>query len=172
MDYFRETSAAPSEKPLNLLAIALNVAIKANPRVESSPLFKSAAARYEQLNAQLEASRPGYKRWGTQWISPEEYQQKKRARDEAQRAYEKSLKEIEQCAKDVDYATAEIARVRASMSNFTYHTTAQSEALQSAQSALQFAVERLGRQKTEADKARRAIPAINWPDSMEPVEPP
>src|SRR5205085_9114810 len=103
-DYFRETSQTPSEKPVNLLAIALNVALKANPRVESSPLFKSAAQRYQQLNAQLEASRPGYKRWGTQWISPEEYQQKKKARDEAQGEYEKIQREVEQCGKDIDYA--------------------------------------------------------------------
>jgi hypothetical protein len=187
MDYFGERTESPGEKPVNLLAIALNNAVQSNPRVAQAPLFKAASARFEQLNAQLEATRPGYKRWGVEWVSPEDYRVRKLARDEAQTAYEKAAAELKQCAADVTYAQSQVAAARAAMNNNVtgsaitgtsipgtgrqYRSSVQGGELASAQAALDTAQARHQRQQKLTEDLRRAIPQIPWPDSMDPIEP-
>ena len=72
-NYLQAHPEPPDEPVLNALAAALS---QADAQARGQLLFKSAEQFYAQYNAKLEASRPGYKRWGVQWLPADDVDQK------------------------------------------------------------------------------------------------
>ncbi len=67
--YMRTASGDVDEEMLNTLGLALN---NADFAARQAQLFPELADLYAGLNARLEATRPGLKRWGAAWKSPNE----------------------------------------------------------------------------------------------------
>ena len=62
----------PDEQATNVLAAALNNAA-GDPKLKSNPIWQSAWKEWDRRNEQLDQSRPGFRRWGAQWLSDEEF---------------------------------------------------------------------------------------------------
>jgi hypothetical protein len=67
--YMRTASDDVDEEMLNTLGLALS---NADLAARQAQLFPQLADLYAELNARLEATRPGLKRWGAAWKSPNE----------------------------------------------------------------------------------------------------
>ncbi len=68
-----DTHPTPDEQLMNALGIALAAADAAGTR---SALFTDAGKAYKKLNTRLEATRPGERRWGTEWMAKDEVEKK------------------------------------------------------------------------------------------------
>src|SRR5690606_9301964 len=69
--HLERSDDTPDETVLNALGTALASAMAEHSGSEE---FRAAGALYVRLNAKLEATRPGMKRWGAEWIPAAEYQ--------------------------------------------------------------------------------------------------
>ena len=63
-DYLQSHPKPADEPVIDALAVAL---AKAGDQSASAPLFQQGVAAYAKANAALEATRPGERRWGTEW---------------------------------------------------------------------------------------------------------
>ena len=102
--YLRE-HPQPDEQAHNILGAALNIAAE-TPRWKKGPLWQSAYQEWDRRNTQLQELRPGYRRWGTQWLEEKQYLQMETDRVELQRA-------IDEQAANVDHAKTRLAAARA-----------------------------------------------------------
>jgi hypothetical protein len=102
--YFRE-HPQPDEQAENILGAALNVAAE-TPRWKKGTLWQSAYQEWDRRNTQLQDIRPGYHRWGTQWLEEKQYLQMEADRVEMQRA-------IDEQTANVDRAKTRLAAARA-----------------------------------------------------------
>ena len=93
------------EQAVNILGAALNVAAD-NPRWKRGTLWQSAFKEWERRTNQMNDLRPGYRRWGTQWLTEEQYQMLQADRDAIDRA-------IDQQAARVDRATTVVETLAA-----------------------------------------------------------
>lgn len=69
--HLQRVKGVPDENVLNALGIAL---VRVMAENGSSKEVQAAGALYVRLNAKLEATRPGLKRFGTEWIPADEFQ--------------------------------------------------------------------------------------------------
>ncbi len=72
-DHLQRLGKAPEETILDALGIAL---VAAQAEHGTTPEFQQGGATYMRTVAILESSRPGMKRWGTEWISAAEYEER------------------------------------------------------------------------------------------------
>jgi hypothetical protein len=65
----------PDEPATNILGGALNIAVLNDARLKSSELWQTAFREWDRRNYVLDHSRKGWRRWGTRWLSDDEYAQ-------------------------------------------------------------------------------------------------
>jgi hypothetical protein len=76
---------AEDEEATNVLGAALNVAA-GNSRVKAGAAWQAASKEWERRNYVLDHSRPGWRRWGTRWVSENETKSREAHADELKRA--------------------------------------------------------------------------------------
>src|SRR5687768_14404736 len=67
---------AEDELATNILAAALNIAAE-DSAVKKGKLWQDAYTEWERRNYVLDRSRPGYRRWGAQWMTEKEFEELK-----------------------------------------------------------------------------------------------
>lgn len=80
-DYMAVAKGPVDETALNALGAAL---MNADEQAKKNRFWADGVAFYEQMNAKLEATRPGEKRWGVQWMPAAQANQKIQAMQQAQ----------------------------------------------------------------------------------------
>jgi hypothetical protein len=103
--YLRANPQHPDEQALNILGAALNVAAD-NPRWKKGTLWQSAFKEWERQTNLMNDLRPGYRRWGTQWLTEAQFQSLQEDRDAIDRA-------IDAQASRVDRATTVVQTLQA-----------------------------------------------------------
>src|SRR5207248_7611103 len=66
---------AEDEPAMNVLGFALNVSATQDPNIKKSALWNQAFKEWDRRNYLLDHGRPGYRRWGTAWITDEAYKE-------------------------------------------------------------------------------------------------
>ena len=102
--YLRANPQQLDEQAVNILGAALNGAAD-NPRWKKGTLWQSAFKEWERRTNQMNDLRPGYRRWGTQWLTEPQYQLLQADRDAIDRA-------IDAQAARVDRATTVVQTLR------------------------------------------------------------
>ena len=86
---------------------ALGTALsQADDQARNLKFFKDCVAFYDQMNAKLEATRPGEKRWGSQWLPAKEA-------DKKFKEYKDHLAEIDKLQREINDAQAKYDTVEA-----------------------------------------------------------
>src|SRR4051794_8116787 len=105
--FLREYMAAhpgeADESALDALGTALSQADDQSMKLK---FFKDCVAFYDQMNAKLEATRPGEKRWGSQWLPAKEA-------DRKLREYKDHLAQIDKLQREIEDAQAKYDTVEA-----------------------------------------------------------
>jgi hypothetical protein len=83
------------EQATNVLAGALNIAAH-EPRLKRGPIWQAAYVEWERRNEILDRSRPGSRRWGTQWITDEQYAELKEQKKLIEQAIEDQQKRVDE----------------------------------------------------------------------------
>ena len=91
----------PDEEAHNILGAALNVAA-ASPRVKNGAVWQAAFREWERRNDEMDASRPGFRRWGAQWLSEQEYEASQDDRVALQRAADEQQARVDQAQTRVE----------------------------------------------------------------------
>jgi Trypsin-like peptidase domain len=102
-DYMAAHASEADETALNALGTALS---QADDQSRNLKFFKDCVAFYDQMNAKLEATRPGEKRWGSQWLPAKEA-------DKKFKEYKDRLAEIDKLQREINDAQAKYDTVEA-----------------------------------------------------------
>jgi tetratricopeptide (TPR) repeat protein len=144
----------PDELDSELLDLLFTSLQKADERVTNRALTLEPAMKlYEDFNGRLEATRPGQKRWGVQWISMAQFNLEMGKRRQAIKVYEQALDRLDEAQAAVK--DAEIAYEN-SKKNGVY-TKAR---VQAASDRLARARDIAYQKQKTADDARAAIPLV------------
>jgi hypothetical protein len=92
--YLRAEPQRQDEQAVNILGAALNVAAD-NPRWKGGTLWQSAFREWDRHNSQMNDLRPGFRRWGPQWLTEEQYQALQEDRDAIDRAIAEQAARVE-----------------------------------------------------------------------------
>lgn len=164
------------EVATNILGAALAAAVEHNPRWKQQGVWQAAFREWDRRNFNLEHSRPGMHRWGTKWLTEEQYAAVKSKIDdwnhevEAQReritrakwkldSVTQQLNDLDQTARDPNnraYGDAYFARQEA--------RRIRREELPDAQNYYTDMVAAL-------DRLQQQNPRPEWPKRFDPVEP-
>jgi hypothetical protein len=150
-NYLKEHPDELDSEMLDLLFTALQ---KADVRVTNRALTLEPSIKlYEEFNSRLEATRPGEKRWGVQWVSKGQFDSEMKTRQAAIKAYNVASDKLD----DARAAVKDAERNLEASKRNGYYTRAR----------VQAASDRLARARNTAydkakiaDDARAAIPAI------------
>ena len=85
-EYLR-ANRGEDEYATNVLAVAMNLAAE-NPRWKQSPVWQNAFKEWDRRNYLLDHSRKGWRRWGTRWITEEQFKVIENRKDDLRRAIE------------------------------------------------------------------------------------
>lgn len=77
----------PDEPAMNILGAALHITAD-TPRLKQGALWQSAYKEWERRNDKLNESRPGYRRWGPDWLNDEQHARLQADLEQSQRAIE------------------------------------------------------------------------------------
>jgi tetratricopeptide (TPR) repeat protein len=113
--YFEAHPAPPDEQLLNAFGGALS---QVDTSAVRSDLFKDASKLYQKLNADLEATQPGKKRWGIIWLDAADVDQKLAARQKAQKQADAAMVKLQQ----IDSHLASVKNERANVNLTTRYT--------------------------------------------------
>ena len=90
-DYLAARPTSLDQEALDALAICLG---QAPDEAKVNRLWDECTKFYEQYNARLEATRPGEKRWGVEWIAKSDWEDKDKANKQAQKELDEKAKEL------------------------------------------------------------------------------
>lgn len=142
----------PDELDSELLDVFFTALIKSEDRVSNRALtFDPAIKQYEQLNARLEETRPGQKRYGVKWMSPAEYSAAMSTRRSALRDYESAVTRADDAVARVKEADRYLDRMRSSKDR---------GAINAASNSLAAARNRAAAANKEVAEAKARIPPI------------
>jgi hypothetical protein len=147
----------PDETLLNLLGTSLFVA---EQHTTAKGFLEQCAKLYETQNARLEQTRPGEKRWGIEWLSAGEVDQKLAER-------KKQIDEVAKLAAQARAAYAENDRQQSLLNS--YYANGMRKTTPAAAQAAENAYNNLTRATAEA---RAKIPSLPWLTEINPVLPP
>jgi tetratricopeptide (TPR) repeat protein len=105
LNYLNAHATKPDEGLLNAMAIALAAA---DARGIHSSFYTDSSRAYKKLNAKLEATRPGEKRWGVEWMPAADVDAKQKTVDAARVTINSDTKQIGSC----DSQIAALQRLR------------------------------------------------------------
>lgn len=170
-DYLTVHTKDPDEPMVNALGTALSAATAAERK---NRFFSECTAFYVIANQRLEAARPGYKRFGAEWLPAKDAQ----AKEAALKAQQKQLDQLSEAIDTADERLAVAAKeyehqkfliTRGETPGNYYYTRAE-RAYDSAKSALQAAQERYD--TLSATIAQPAFPGEIAVVAMDNVTPP
>src|SRR5688572_20693154 len=120
----------PNRIDSDLMDVLISALVKADERVQNRALMLDPAIKlYEQYNAKLEATRPGKKRWGVNWVTPLEFEGERGRRDAAMREWQRQRQIVDQYATQVKQAEKELEAAKKGGVSARARTNAASEAL-------------------------------------------
>ena len=85
------------EEATNILGGGLNVAAS-DPSLMSGQLWQAAYKEWSRRNDLLDKSRPGYRRWGTLWVTDDEYAKIMASREELKQAVMDQQQKVNEAA--------------------------------------------------------------------------
>lgn len=141
----------PTEVDSEILDVMFTALQKAEERVNNRQMLDQMIKQYEQLNADLELTRPGQKRWGVQWVSTAVFHTEMAARQRAVQAYEAALATVDRAWDNVKDAERTLANAK------SYGSRAQ---INSASARLGTAKNDHFAAKKAAEQAKKQIPPV------------
>jgi tetratricopeptide (TPR) repeat protein len=106
-DYLTANPKEVDEPMVNALGTAL---MAATPQERRNRLFADAATFYESANKHLEAGRPGFKRWGAEWLAAADADARQRALASQQRQLDALEQAVATAEEQVQPALKELER--------------------------------------------------------------
>jgi tetratricopeptide (TPR) repeat protein len=162
-DYLAAHPNESDEVLVNLLGTALDEA--SDERFATTPLFLEAQKFYDQQSARLEESRRGEKRWGVEWVSQAEFDDRtadrKRLLDTLAEAKSKLVEARRELAQAEQEVSQESAKRKMGKAN-DYNSAVGRRNNAAGEAAV------ADRAVTEA---RKAIPKLPWLTTFQPVLP-
>lgn len=96
----------PPEEPLvNLFGMALD---RASETVHGKRAVAKLIPDYERINASLESTRPGERRWGTSWLTPAQWRAIEERQRETQRLIDSETRQMENVGSRLNAAVADV----------------------------------------------------------------
>jgi hypothetical protein len=95
----------PNELDSEILDVLFSALTEAEERVTNRTALNGMIKNYEDFNARLEATRPGKRRWGVEWVSEPEFKVNMRKRDAV-------LREIAKAQDQLANANADVAQAK------------------------------------------------------------
>jgi hypothetical protein len=188
MNYVAAHPGPPDEALVEVFGAALTVAGK-SPTLAKAPLFADGTKAYQELLRSLEATRPGMRRWGNQWMTDAEFSGIDAKLKEANATIERANQDASKAIVDLRAAEQQVANAQQVIVG-TSHVHRDStdgpsvvcskcSAARAAQQRLQEAERNvaIARQKqrdaeSKVVAARRTFPQPVWPATFPPVEEP
>lgn len=150
-NYLKEHPDDLDSELLDLLFTALQ---KADERVTNRALTLEPAMKlYEDFNARLEATRPGQKRWGVQWVSMAQFNIEMGKRRIAIKVYEQALDRL-------DEAQAAVKDAEIAYENSKKNGVYTKKGVEAASNRLARARDVAYQKQKAADDAKAAIPIV------------
>jgi hypothetical protein len=91
----------PNELDSEILDVLFSALTKAEERVTNRTALDGMIKNYEEFNARLEATRPGQRRWGVEWVGEAVFKVNMRKRDAALREIDKAQGQLADANADV-----------------------------------------------------------------------
>lgn len=91
----------PNELDSEILDVLFTALQKADERVANRAMLDAMIKNYDEFNGRLEATRPGQRRWGTQWVSEAEFKINMKKRELALRDVDKAQGQIADADADI-----------------------------------------------------------------------
>ena len=144
----------PDELDSELLDLLFTALQKADERVTNRALTLEPAMKlYEDFNARLEATRPGQKRWGVQWVSMAQFNIEMGKRRQAIKVYELALDKL-------DEAQAAVKDAEIAYENSKKNGVYTKKGVEAASNRLARARDVAYQKQKAAEEARAAIPIV------------
>jgi hypothetical protein len=144
----------PDELDSELLDLLFTAIMKADARVSNRELTLEPSMKlYEEFNSRLEATRPGEKRWGVQWVNKSTFDAQMKKRQAAIKAYDAAAANLDDARAAVKDAERNLEASRRN----GYYTKAR---FQAASDKLARARNAAYAKQKLAEEARAAIPVI------------
>jgi DNA repair exonuclease SbcCD ATPase subunit len=155
------------EQAINLFGQAIDVAVREFPNVN----FNEYIADYQKANKVLEASKPGMKRWGVDWISGAEFAKLEDTRKKAQVAVDSEKPEVDLLTPRVQQAQSDVNNYsRGIMGGTPAQISNRNSQLKDAQQDLARYQSMLSQAQARLDRAMESLPRPNWGAKLVPVE--
>jgi hypothetical protein len=162
-DYLAAHPKEADEAMVNALGTALQAA---TPQERKNGFYAQCASFYKIANQRLEAARPGYKRFGAEWLGASEADAKQAAISARQKQLD-SLADAAMMAQErFDQANKELERQKFLL---THGEPPNNPYLRRAQSDAELAKDRLDQAKQKYDEMRASIEMPKFPASIELV---
>lgn len=91
----------PNELDSEILDVLFSALTKAEERVTNRTALDGMIKNYEEFNARLEATRPGKRRWGVEWVGEAEFKANMKKRDAVLRELDKAQGQLADANADV-----------------------------------------------------------------------
>jgi tetratricopeptide (TPR) repeat protein len=160
---------APTDEPtINVLGACVQYSML-DPNLTRGQLYQKALDLYEKLNKALESQRPGQRRWGPAWVTPNTFDAKSAKLSAGKEAYEQSIR-------DRDAADAVLADANVEMKKALHRAGVKRDLIQQrmvdrAQAKVDKASSAYELARLNVPAMRKAIPWPEWPATFPPLLP-
>jgi hypothetical protein len=159
------------EHAVNLLGAALVVAGR-EERMQETELYTTAEKQLEQSIKLVEKTRPGERKWGTEWKPEAEYTELHAKRAAARKSFREAKQALRKAENDAQEAAAKVDRLQDKGSGSKKKVVAKrTAALEAAYRESAEAEKRYASQKAVVETAKANLFEPTWSTDLAPIDP-
>jgi tetratricopeptide (TPR) repeat protein len=169
-DYLAALEAG-DEHAVNLLGAALKVAGR-EERMQETELYEQAEKQLEQSIKLIDKSRPGERKWGSEWKTDAEFRDLDAKRAASRKSYREAKQELRKLLHDAQQAAAKVDRIEDKGGTGKKKVVAKRSAnLDAARRESAEAEKKYAHQKTVVDAAGKHLVEPAWSTDLAPIDP-